>query len=214
MPLDKWEAADFPVDGVEIPPVLTDREREEVFSMLRRARAAGVKYALCGNVGMLSPAAELGFVPVGDFRLNVTNRESAAAYRASGASALILSPELSLPQLRDLGEGSAIVYGRIPLMLTERCFIKENFGCEACGKAGLTDRRGARFPLIRQYPHRNLILNSLPTYMGDKKNTLTAYGVLGEHFIFTTETEKEAAAVIRAYRAGDELPFPCRRIAK
>ena len=214
LPLDKWEAADFPVDGVEIPPVVTDREREAVLSMLRRAREAGVRYALCGNVGMIAPAAEMGFIPIGDFRLNVTNRESAAAYRAAGASSLILSPELTLPQLRDLGEGSAIVYGRIPLMLTERCFIKENFGCDACDKAVLSDRRGARFPLVRQYPHRNLILNSLPTYMGDKKNTLAAYGVRGEHFLFTTETEGEAAAVIRAWRAGKPLSFPCRRIAR
>ncbi len=214
LPLDRWKEAAFPVDGVEIPPVVTDRERDEVFSMLREARKAGVRYALCGNVGMLSPAAELGFVPIGDFRLNVTNRESAAAYRAAGASALILSPELTLPQLRDLGEGSVIVYGRIPLMLTERCFIKENFGCNSCNRAALSDRRGARFPMVRQYPHRNLILNSLPTYMGDKKNTLTAYGVRGEHFLFTTETAKDAAAVIRAYRAGEGLPFPCRRITK
>ncbi|MBQ8174327.1 MAG: U32 family peptidase [Clostridia bacterium] len=214
LPLDKWEAAGFTPDGVYLPPVVFDRERDEIFSLLARAKEAGVRYALCGNVGMIAPLSKMGFAVVGDFRLNVTNRESARAYRAAGVSALILSPELTLPQLRDMGEGSAIVYGRIPLMLTERCFIKENFGCKECGKATLSDRRGARFPLLREYGHRNLILNSLPTYMGDRQDALSAYRVCGEHFLFTTEAEREAEAVIRAYRVGKPLSVPCRRIAK
>ena len=214
LPLDKWEAAGFTPDGVYLPPVVFDREREQVLSMLRSAREAGVRYALCGNVGMIAPLCEMGFSVIGDFRLNVTNRESARAYRQAGVASLILSPELTLPQLRDMGEGSAIVYGRIPLMLTERCFIKENFGCHACGKASLTDRRGAAFPILREFGHRNLILNSLPTYMGDRQSALAAYSVRGEHFLFTTETAKEVEGVIRAWRAGSALPFPCRRIAK
>ena len=180
---------------------------------MREAREAGVAYALVGNVGMLATAREMGFRIVGDFRLNVTNRESAAAYRAAGVERLLLSPELTLPQMRDVG-GAAIVYGRIPLMLTERCFIKENFGCDACGKAGLTDRRGMTFPLLREYPHRNLILNCLPTYMGDKQAPLRQYGIGGQHFIFTVESAKEAAAVLRAWRAGAPLDGECRRIAR
>ena len=42
----------------------------------------------------------------------------------------ILSPELNLAQMRDLSFGIPLVYGRSPLMLTERCFIRENFGIE------------------------------------------------------------------------------------
>ena len=212
-PLDKWDSSSFRPHGVYLPPVIPDSERDEALRRMRRAREAGVDFALVGNVGMLAAAREMGFRVIGDFRLNVTNRESAAAYRAAGAEGLILSPELTLPQIRDIG-GITVVYGRIPLMLTERCFIKENFGCNACGKATLTDRRGISFPILREYPHRNLILNSLPTYMGDRQTLLREYGVSGEHFIFTTETAKEAAAVLRAWRAGLPLGGECRRIAR
>ena len=212
-PLDKWDSAPLKPHGVYLPPVIPDSEREDALIRMREARAAGVTHALVGNVGMIAPAREMGFSVVGDFRLNITNRESAAAYRAAGVESMILSPELTLPGIRDIG-GTAIVYGRIPLMLTERCFIKENFGCDRCGKAELTDRRGVSFPILREYPHRNLILNSLPTYMGDRQDLLRRFGVRGEHFIFTTETAKEAIAVLRAWRAGAPLGTECRRIAR
>ena len=115
--------------------------------------------------------------------------------------------------IRDIGRGT-VVYGRIPLMLTERCFVRENGGCSRCGHFAFTDRRGTRFPVLREYPHRNLILNSLPTYMGDRRAELSAAGVGQEHFLFTVETPEEVAAVVRAYRAGNPLSGQVRRIGR
>jgi hypothetical protein len=96
-------------------------------------------------------------------------------------------------------------------MLTERCFVKESFGCDACGRAVLTDRKGISFPTLREYPHRTLILNSLPTYAGDTGELSTPIGV---HMIFTTETPKEAKAVLAAFAAKAPLPYPVRRTFK
>ena len=109
--------------------------------------------------------------------------------------------------------GSTVVYGRLPLMLTERCFTRETHGCEQCGKGMLTDRRSMRFPMLREYLHRNLICNSLPTYMGDKQAALAGTAPVGEHFIFTIETPDEAARVLQAYRSGRPLAGQVRRIA-
>jgi putative protease len=114
---------------------------------------------------------------------------------------------------RDIG-GSVIVYGRIPLMLTERCFIKENFGCDRCGKASLVDRTKERFPLIREFDHRNLILNSTPTYMGDKSSDLSSASLESHHFIFTVESAKEISQVVDAYKNKRALPYPVRRMGK
>ena len=111
---------------------------------------------------------------------------------------------MTLPMARDIG-GGAIVYGRIPLMLTERCFIKENFGCENCSRTSLTDRKGAKFPIIREYEHRNLILNSAVTYMGDKSGELDASGIVHRHAIFSVESEREALSAIDAMRNGRPL---------
>ncbi len=197
--------------GVIVPPVVTDAEFEEVKSALADLREKGVTHALVGNPGMIRTVKDLGYLPVGDFRLNVNNSHTADGYRERGIDALILSPELTLPMMRDVG-GGAIVYGRIPLMLTERCFVKENGGCSQCGKFTLTDRMGKRFPILREYPHRNQIFNSVPTYMGDRKDALAKAGIRHWHFLFTVETPAAVHGVIASFKNGTALSGEVRRI--
>ncbi len=200
-------------EGVYMPPVFFDSEEEEVRRQLVSAKKLGAKYMLVENIGNILLAEEFGFIPIGDFRLNITNSESKRVYSELGVECTVLSPELTLPMLRDIG-GGAITYGRMPLMLTERCFIKENFGCEKCGKASLSDRTGAKFPMMREFGHRNLILNSRPTYMGDRRAELQDAGILYEHFIFSSESPSEALGVLRAYMSGGSLDGEVRRIGK
>ncbi len=204
------EAGYYP-DGVQLPPVITDAEWPTVAAMLARAAAAGCRYAMLESPGQLPAVRGAGLTPLGGYRLNVTNREGLAALSALGIGDTLLSPELSAPRCRDLG-GRVITYGRIPLMLTERCFVRENFGCAACGTATLTDRRGVRFPLLREYPHRMLVLNSLPTYLADRPALLRDAGNPPECYLFTNESEKECARVIAAARRGAPLDTAVRRL--
>lgn len=213
LPLHQALAATEENVGIYVPPVIMERELDEVYSMLSTAKDAGIEYALAGNVGHIPMLISLGFNIVADFRLNISNGASAEFYKGLSVYAAVLSPELTLPMVRDIG-GGVIVMGRIPLMLTERCFIKENFGCERCGSASLTDRKGMKFPLVREWGHRNLVLNSTPTYMGDKKGELDAAGVAHCHFVFSTETAEEIKELLECYRR--EAPYlkPHRRIGK
>ena len=87
-----------------------------------------------------------------------------------------------------------------PLMLTERCFIRENFGCAQCDKASLSDRMGVRFPMMREWEHRNLILNSRPTYMLDRRKEMKGAGVSGGALIFTCEEEMQTLDILDAFR--------------
>ena len=199
--------------GIALPPVIFDSELCEVREMLAAARERGITEALISNVSHLSLASEYGFRATGDFRLNITNSLTRIEYERLGVSDMISSPELTLPMARDVGT-SVIVYGRIPLMLTERCFIKDSYGCTSCGTATLTDRTGAKFPLLREYPHRNILLNSTPTYMGDKQEELASARLYAHHFIFTLESAKETIGIISAYKAKKPLPFPVRRMGK
>ncbi len=199
--------------GVWLPSVFTDRELDEVKALLASAKERGAEYALVGNIGQIELVLSLGLKPIGDFRLNITNSGAMQEYRSLGIYAAVLSPELTLPMARDIG-GGEIVYGRIPLMLTERCFIKENFGCEKCGGATLTDRTGAKFTAFGQFGHRNVIFNSLPTYMGDRKDELRAARITHEHFIFTAETADTVARVVEKYRASKPLGEDVRRIGR
>jgi putative protease len=191
--------------GVYIPPVIFDGELERVRMLLSKAKSLGVKYALITNISNVSLVSEFGFLPIGDFRLNCTNSESARALVELGIENFILHPEISMPMARDIG-GGLVVYGRIPLMLTERCFIKENFGCEKCNRAYLTDRKGASFPIMYEFGHRNLILNSAVTYMGDKKDELDSHCLFHRHFIFSTENASEIDSAVSAYKNGTKLP--------
>ena len=185
--------------GVSLPPVIMEDELAEVKARLREVAELGIKNAMISNLGHISLVKEAGLIPFGGFRLNVTNRAANAFWSELGVTGTVLSPELTLPMARDIG-GGVITYGRIPLMLTERCFIKENFGCDACGKASFVDRRGERFPLLREYKHRNLILNSAVTYMGDKVEELSSCGIRHTHLIFSVERGEDILDALRASR--------------
>jgi len=203
--------------GVTLPPVIMDHEREGLARQLADLAARGVRRALVGNVGHLSLVRTAGMQAEGDFRLNVTNSESVAVLEGMGIRAPILSPELTLPRMRDIkGDVRTIVYGRIPLMLLEKCVIREIADCQACdqNRATLTDRRGTVFPVLRAPDHRNVIYNSVPTYMADAQDTLSQYRVGDWHFIFSTETPREVDEVISAYQKGLPASTAVRRINK
>ena len=196
--------------GVSFPAVIFDGEREGVVRMARAARARGVELALIHNVGQIGLARSLGFTAIGSQRLNITNRKSASTLSRAGLSDAILSPELPIPAAAEVG-GRILAYGHIPLMLTERCFIRENFGCENCNEAYLTDRTGAKFPLLREYPHRNRILNCVPTYLGDKQAELAAAGLRRLHLLFTVESPARLKTVLSRFLAGRSLDGSVRR---
>lgn len=212
LPLNKFDGS---VEGVYLPPVIFDSEREKVRKMLSDARDKGAKYALVGNLGHATLASSLGYELIGDFRLNVSNNSSASVVEKLGFKAYIASPELTLPKVRDLG-GSRIVtvYGRLPLMLLEKCVGRELGSCEACenGEAVLIDRTGAEFPVLREWEHRSVIYNSIPTSMSDKQRELSENGINGLHFIFTTESASECDAVIDAFLLGRPTDRQVRRL--
>ena len=199
--------------AVYLPPIILDSELCEVDEMLENAKNQGVMYALVSNIGQIELVKSKNMTPIGDFRLNVTNIESRIQYEKMGVSHLILSPELTLPKARDIG-GGLITYGRIPLMITERCFISDCFGCKGCKTAALTDRKGEKFPMRREFSHRNIIFNSLPTYMGDKKGELSSFGLNSSHLIFSVESGREIVSAVKAHSFGEALPQKVRRVGR
>lgn len=216
------------VNGIMLPPVIFDSEREAIKKHLDAAKKAGVRYALVGNLGHLPLADEYGFLPMGDFRLNVSNTETATLLTETvGLTSVTLSPELTLPRVRTISKNSpasVIAYGRVPLMIVEKCVISELYPCgyaknggamcKACATdtAKLIDRTGTAFPVMREFSHRNVIYNSLPTYMADKERDLPSIDECTRHFIFTTESSVEVSSVIEAYKNNSPADRPVRRI--
>jgi putative protease len=217
------------INGIALPPVIYDSEMGEIREMLALASELGVSHALVGNLGHISLIKELGFSLFGDFRLNVSNSETASLLCSRfGFEEVLLSPELTLPRIRTISNYAnvgAIVYGRIPLMIVEKCVISELTPCAyainkkgspcalcAADKAKLVDRTGAAFPVLREFRHRNVIFNSLPTYMADKLTELPYEDKCSRHFIFSCESSAEVSSIISAYKSNSPSAAPVRRI--
>ena len=216
IPLEQY--AEYGRRGLDVmlPEVIYDSEADAVRRMLIDAKEKGAECALVGNLGHIELVGEAGLRLFGDLRLNVYNDQSVAALESLGFEDIIMSPELSLARQRDLGgKTRSIVYGRLPLMITEKCVGKEIGGCEVCvsGRAVLTDRRGVEFPVMRRPAHRSAIFNSVPIYMADRDDLLRANRISMQHFIFTVENKRQVAEIIDAYRHKKSAgTLPCRRI--
>ena len=214
LPLHQFKS---PANGVILPPVIFDSDRKKAEELLKSALQNGAKSITLGNLGHLALAKSARLPLIGDFRLNVTNNLTVQRLEALGLEEILLSPELTIPQIRDLKGNTAVtVYGRIPLMTLEKCVIREIAGCQICdaGNAKITDRRGIEFPILREWEHRNVLYNSLPTCMSDRTDELERYGIENRHFIFSDETPKEVDAVIEAFEQGLPLPKKVRRLSK
>ncbi len=213
VPLFSCDFAINRANGVYLPPIIFEGEKEKVKKRLAEVKKKGIMYALVGNIGALELARAAGLELVGDFRLNASNSSAAGAFADEGICHLILSPELTLPMARDIG-GGLFAYGRIPLMITERCFMEESFGCKSCGKCALVDRFCERFPMMREFEHRNLILNSKLTYVGDRRDELRKYRIRSKHFLFSTESTEQIREAVRAFADGAPLGEGVRRVGK
>ena len=189
--------------GVTLPRVAWDREMDQVADQLRQVRDLGVTDALIGNLGMAPVAKELGFTLRGDFGLEVYNSQAVKEYKRLGFSSLTLSFELKFPQLRDISKSldtELITYGRLPLMLMESCIIKNRTGSCNCQNTNiLTDRKGARFPVVKAPGCRNELLNSQKLFLADKAADYRRIGLWAQRLLFTTENPRECVQVTQRY---------------
>jgi putative protease len=204
--------------AVVLPRVIRDGEAEAVLAALDKVRALDVRLALCGNLGHISLARSRGFAVCGDFGLNLFNSRAMNAARSLGLESATVSFELTLPRIRDLSKPlptELLAYGRLPLMLTENCVIKNRTGRCACrsGPTKLVDRRGEEFRVLPdQDTCRSVIYNGKKLYLLDKMPELRGLGLWALRLQFTTENPMEVDAVVSSLRVGAVFdPGACTR---
>ena len=191
-----------------LPRVIWDREQEETARVMKTAYDAGVRDVLAGNLGQIALAGGLGFRVRGDFGLNVFNSQTVRTLRELGLASATASFELLLAQVRDLDKGlplELIAYGRLPLMLTENCLVKNRTGKCACqdGPVTLTDRTGASFPILPDPGScRSVVYNGKQLFLLDKRAELAGLGLWGLRLLFTGEGPEEVDAVVDAWNCG------------
>ncbi|MBQ7761485.1 MAG: U32 family peptidase [Clostridia bacterium] len=195
-------------NGICMPPVIFDSQWVEIEAMLKYAKEIGIEYALITNVGQIERVKGYDFKLVFDYRLNVFNGPCVEFLINQGCENIILSPELTLAQARDYKGYSLVAYGKIPVMTTHKCVIKDTVGCESC-KTYIKDRQGAKMYAEGIYGHLNVIYNSVPIYMADKGESIKDYS---QHFIFIDEDKKECEGIIEAYKKREAPRGAFRRI--
>lgn len=197
------------VNGVCFPPIVLDREWKDLISILETSRSLGAKYALVTNIGQIKIAKEMGFTVACDFRFNAFNRHTTEYLYSLGVENVILSPELSLPQARDIVNGALVAYGKFPVMTTFKCIRGAHGACNKQCSGYLSDRTGAKMFFEGEYGHHTVIYNSVPIYMADKAEQLAPFSC---HFIFSDESAQECENIITAYKNGTPTSEKIRRI--
>ena len=208
-----------PGDWLKLPDVC----EEETLQALHRTaeeysgRLRGVVLGTVGQLGIKWP------VPFGAGPgIPVMNRQAASLLFEQGCEFVTASPELTGQELKTLAAGgapvAAAVYGRTRLMLLHHCPARTALGldkghrsCAMCDRgdpqalAGqfLEDRKGYRFPLLRQrLPEGCLVelMNALPT--DNLANSPSREQGMIPALVFTTENREETEEALTAFSEG------------
>ena len=214
---------------IELLPHLTDyRGRAKLCAVLPRVWRDGdeavfrkilettpaLSAVSIGNAGHMAIVEGLPLEKRGDFGLNVFNSRAVDFWRQQGLDSVTVSFELRHQQVRELRKYlpcEGIVYGRLPLMVTENCMTGNAENCRGdkrlCdGENYLTDRTGARFPLLGQYGCRCEIENSRTLFLADKLEWRNC-GLTYARLRFTTESPAQCDAALRRYLGeGEWMP--------
>ena len=186
-----------------MPRVITDDQSREPYAALEKLFDYGVNEALTGNLGHVFIARQAGMKVRGDFGLNAFNSYTLRVLQDAGFISATASFELRLAQIKAMAkpiDTELIIYGRLPLMVSDQCIIRQSAGRCNCQTPGqLSDRMGSVFPVVKEFGCRNVIYNAHKLYLADKRDDLYALGLWGLRMLFTTESPRECVEVAKGY---------------
>ncbi len=159
----------IPREKIIISPPRFIVDEEKIISRLSELKNLGISRILCHTLDGAAIGKSLGFTLHGSFTMNVFNSYSAEYLKKLGFEDCIISPEMTLNQLENMRTElplGALIYGRLPLMLTRNCPIKNEIGCKNC-TGTLTDRTSRKLPVACSGDYVE-ILNSDILCMADR----------------------------------------------
>ena len=197
--LDKIPSGIKTAFAVELPRGISNERH--VKARLKAFRQRGIELAFCSTLAAAELARGEGFRVAADFGFNTYNSYSADYHRERGAEAVVMSPEMKLNEAKAISsdiEKGIISYGRLPLMLTRNCPIKNGASCAECKRGkGLVDRKRVEFP-VRCSGGYSELLNSRVIWLADRQDELL--GLDFQILYFTDETADRVLEVIEAYK--------------
>ncbi|SHM48902.1 U32 family peptidase [Ruminococcus flavefaciens] len=168
---------------------------EKLADRLAELKEMGINRLYCHTPDHIAIGRKSGYKLHGSFTLNVFNSFSAEYLHDLGLEDCIFSIEATLQQIARVNTSlpiGAAVYGRLPLMLTRNCPIKNEVGCGKCTKK-LIDRTGRELPVACSKDYVE-ILNADRLSMLDRTDELSniSFGVA----YLSDETADEIRSVL------------------
>jgi len=198
--------------AVSLPRIIHDNEKKNIAVMLERAAKLGVSDALVGNIGHIVFAKKHGMTVRGDFGFNAYSSEALNVLQKLGMKSVTLSFELRLAEIREMLkpiDTELITYGRLPLMITENCVVRNSTNACTCDSfTGLVDEQGAVYPVEPEFGCRNILYNSKKLFMADKRRAVSSLGIWAERLYFTTENAIECVTVLKRYMGLSDFKPP------
>lgn len=192
---------------IVLPAILTDIQQNIVISKCLKLLESGYNGVMINNISLVDKFK--GYNVYGGFRLNVFNSYSIGFLNNMSLKAIELSPELTLKQIKDMAKTAPVqvmVYGRLPIMVTENCIIKNGDTCPCNGNNSITDRMGMRFPVIKDGDIcRSVILNCKKTFMAFDMDKIKKAGVNYFRIYFTDETAEECEKICDTFLFGGDF---------
>lgn len=188
-------------DSIIIEPPRFLFNEPECLEKLKDLKSKGFSHLMCSNVSYVSSGKELGFILHGDFGLNITNSASMKLFANKDLADAAVSFEPKLSSTSKLSRHlpfGIIAYGKLPLMLTINCPIKNQTGCGSCRHI-ITDRTGRDFT-VRCINGYTEIFNPDKLYLADKISELSSFDFI--ELFFTDESPEQTMKIIKEYLNG------------
>lgn len=192
--------------AVSAPPFISSLDEADYRIKLEKLFTFRIKHAFVPNLGAIQLLSGLGFILHGTYRLNITNSLAASAYSKLGLEDIEISIEANVNNseyLNSTAKASALIYGRLPLMLLRACPAFSQKGCTSCGGSVMTDRLGKKFRLFCAGRKYQEVLNSCPLWLADKLSDFKNFEYWD--FLFSTESKNECIQIIEKYEKGESL---------
>lgn len=185
--------------------------RNNQYNILDEAIDMGIDQFLVSNIGMINKLSN--YTMYADYYLNIFNSKTIEQLQNNNIKSVSLSAELNLHEIKQVLnyvdiETEAIVYSRIPLMITEYCPMgvltrdcNKDKRCGTCNQSKylLKDEKGQEFPVSQDKFCRSIIYNSKILCMIDHLEDMYNSGISTFRLEFTFEEENFIREIVEAY---------------
>ncbi|SJZ59450.1 DUF3656 domain-containing U32 family peptidase [Selenihalanaerobacter shriftii] len=202
---------------IKLPQIARQNEMKKVKQQIKELETSKIDGYLVPQLGVAQLLKKSNKKLIADYPVNNFNSYIINHWKDEGYNGVVLSPELNLQEIRELAKYNninkeLIVYGHLPMMITEYCPIgsvvtgfdfDKDCNRECLQKNyGLLDRKDMIVPIEADPATCSTILyNSQFLYLVDYLSEITEVNCQSYRLDFILEDKDEAIEILQAYRA-------------